>query len=200
MKLLAFVISPSIYHGCSTSKMFWEGKFTLGEFAAVNTKTFGGCNIRKHREIKSSDNYVALDISLKFDILDKMRIKYSNPKDNLGRSGKGLITSLGITSKARPHKYKKTRYAIINVNMRDLSKIIRDFEKLPYKSYERRRPKNEPNGSYFYLSRQLVKYMMRADVPNSYIYPVRTEITATKDIPILQVCSTDKSKLKKVLS
>ena len=33
--------------------------------------------------------------------------------------------------------------------MKDLSKIIRDFEKLPYKSYESSRPKYEPTNSYF---------------------------------------------------
>ena len=47
-------------------------------------------------------------------------------------------------------------------------------------SYERRRPKYEPNDSYFYLARQLEKYTMRADALNSHVYPVRTEITATK--------------------
>ena len=41
--------------------------------------------------------------------------------------------------------------------------------------------------------------MMRADVLNSHVYPVRTEMTATKQIPTLHVCSTDKSKLKEFL-
>ena len=41
MKLLAVLTPPSIYHGCSTWKTFWEEKF-LGEeklFSAVNMKT-----------------------------------------------------------------------------------------------------------------------------------------------------------------
>ena len=44
MKLLAVVTPPSIYSGYSTRKTFWEeiftgeGKFTLGEFSAVNMK------------------------------------------------------------------------------------------------------------------------------------------------------------------
>ena len=40
MKLLSVVTLPSIYHGCSTLKTFWEEKFT-GEvklFSAVNMK------------------------------------------------------------------------------------------------------------------------------------------------------------------
>ena len=36
--------------------------------------------------------------------------------------------------------------------------------------------------------------MMRADVLNSHVYPVRTEMTATKRILTLRVCSTDESK------
>ena len=65
----------------------------------------------------------------------------------MGISGKGLITYLGLKSKTSPNKYKKSRYAIINISMKDLSKIIREFEKLLYKSYERRRPKHEPTDS-----------------------------------------------------
>ena len=47
-------------------------------------------------------------------------------------SVKGLIASLGIKAKVRPNKYKKARYAIGNVSKRDLLKLIREFEKLPY--------------------------------------------------------------------
>ena len=84
-----------------------------------------GCrNVSKHREIKGSDKYVTLDISLKFDSLDKMRITSSDSKYNLGKSGKGLITSLGLKAKVSPKKYKKLMYAIVNVSKKDLSKII----------------------------------------------------------------------------
>ena len=76
-----------------------------------------------------SDKYVTLDISLQLDSLDKMRITSSESKDNLGRPGKGLITSLGLKVKASPKKYKKARYAIGNFSKNDLSKIIREFDK-----------------------------------------------------------------------
>ena len=36
--------------------------------------------------------------------------------------------------------------------------------------------------------------MIRADALKSHFYPVRTEITATKQIPILHVCSIDDKK------
>ena len=55
MKLLESITPQSIYHGCSTRKMFWEEKFTLGEFTDVNMKNCGLHNVRKHRDIKYSD-------------------------------------------------------------------------------------------------------------------------------------------------
>ena len=122
MKLLAVVTPPSIYHGCSTQKTFWEENYTGEEklFSAVNMKNCVRSNDRKHRYIKGSDKYVTLDISLKFDSLEKMKITSSESKDNFGRSGKGLITSLGLKAKVGSHKYKKARYAIGNVSKEDL--------------------------------------------------------------------------------
>ena len=149
MNILSFVTPPSIYHGCYTRKMLWEEKFTLGEFSAMNMKNCGRINVRKHRYIKGSDKYVTLDILLKFVSLENMRIKSSEPKYNLGRLGKGLITSLCIKAKSRPKKCKKTRYAIGNFSTKDLSKIIREFKKLPYKFYYKTRPKHESTDSYF---------------------------------------------------
>ena len=64
--------------------------------------------------------------------------------------------------------------------MKDLSRIIREFDKLPYKSYEMRRPKHDPTESYFYLARKLVKCMIRADALNLHVDPVRTEMTVTQ--------------------
>ena len=64
INILAVVTPPSIYCGCSTRKTLWGGKFILGEFTVVNMKNCGRRNIRKHREIKGSDKYFTLDISL----------------------------------------------------------------------------------------------------------------------------------------
>ena len=60
----------------------------------------------KHIEIKGSDKYVTLDISLKFDSMDNMRITSSESKENLGILGKGLITFMDIKAKVRPKKLK----------------------------------------------------------------------------------------------
>ena len=88
MKILAVVTPLSIYCAWFTRKAFWEWKFTgeehftLGAFADVIMKNCGQGNVRKHRKIKGSDKYVTLDIYLKFDSLEKMRITYSESKDN----------------------------------------------------------------------------------------------------------------------
>ena len=119
-------------HGCSTWKTFWEEKFTGKKylFQSVNMRNCGRRKVRKQKEIKGSDKCVTLNISKKFDSLNKMKTTSSESKGKLGRSGKGLVTTLALRTKARYKKYKKARYAIGNVSMKDLSKIIKDFEKL----------------------------------------------------------------------
>ena len=67
------------------------GKFHTGEH-----QFFGRRNDRKHREIKNCEQYIALEIYLKFGNLDQMKITPSEPKDHLVISIKGLITSLGL--------------------------------------------------------------------------------------------------------
>ena len=101
MHLLAVVIPPSIYHGFSTRKTFWEGKF-----APVNMKFCGRRNFRKHRDIKDGDKYTTLDVSSDFVSLDDMKITSSEPKYYLGRSGEGLIISLGLKTIRRSNKNK----------------------------------------------------------------------------------------------
>ena len=136
---------------------------------------------------------------MKFDSLDKIIITFPKSKVTSGRPVKGFITYLGLKDKARPNKCKKARYAIGNFSKKDISKIIREFEKLPYESYERKSPKHECTDSYFYLARQIAKCIMRDDSLNLHVYPVRTEMTATELIPTSHICSTDKIKLKEFL-
>ena len=149
------VIPPSIYHGCSTRKKFWEEKFTGKEylFLSVNMKHFGRRKDKKHKEIKGSDNYVALDVLSKFNSLDKMKTTSSESKVKLEGSGKGLVTSLSFKTKVRSQKYKKARYDIGNVSEKDLSKIIKEFEKIEKLPYEKKRPKYDPTDSYFHLAK-----------------------------------------------
>ena len=54
---------------------------------------------------------------------------------------------MAFKTKLRSPKYKKARYAIGNVSEKDLSKIIKEFEKIGKLSYEKRIPKHEPTPS-----------------------------------------------------
>ena len=110
------------------------------------------------------------------------------------RKGVGYLYRSQGQSKAK--EIKKAGYEIGNISMKDLSNIIRDFDKFFYKSYERRRPKHEPTDSYFYPSIKLAKCMIRSDALNSHVCLVRTKITGTKQIPISHIFSTDKSGSK----
>ena len=116
MKFLVVVTSPSIYHGCSTRKSFWEEKFTGKKqdfFVSVNMRKCGQRNVRKHREIKDIDERVTLNmngilkISEKFDNLDKMETTSSESKVKIERSGKWLVTALALKTKAKSKRLKR---------------------------------------------------------------------------------------------
>ena len=126
MKFLVVVTPPSIYHGCSFRKTFWEGKFTGKKylFQSVNMKNGGRRKVSKHKEIKGIDKIVTLNVSAKFDSLNKMETTSSESKGKLGRSGKGLVTALDLKTKGRLQKYKKARYAIGNVSEKDIYKVF----------------------------------------------------------------------------
>ena len=158
-------------------------------------KNCGRRKVRKHKEIRGSEKIVTLDISVKFDSLEKMKITSSESKRKLERSGKGLITYQGFKSKARPRKYRKARYAIRNVSEKDISKIIKEFEKSEKLSYEKKRPKHEPTESYFRLAREIVNCMMRSDKLNWYDHGGYTEMNA----PSSHVFSTEKYESKGII-
>ena len=108
---------------------------------------------------------------------------------------------MGLNTIRRSNKIKKVRFAITNGSLKDLSKIIKEFEDLPYGGYVRKRYQHMPNGSYFYLSRQLAKCTTRS---NLCVGPVKTQMTNTQNmnnsemgtqkIPNSNVCSLDESE------
>ena len=105
-----------------------------------------------------------------------------------------MINSLGFKAKVRPQKYKKARYAIGNISQKDLSKIIREFEKFEKLTYEKKRPKHEPTDRYFYPAIQIAKCMMRADTLNWNDYGGYTEMTASSS----NINSTDEDESKRI--
>ena len=180
MKFLVVVTPPSIYKGCSTRKTFWEENFTGKKdlFQSVNMRNCGRCKVRKYKEIEGRNKIVTLNISAKFDSLNKMENTSSESKEKLEISGKGLVTALDFNTKVRSSRYKKARYAIGNVSEKDLSKIIKEFEKIGKLPYEKMIPKHEPTPSYFHLVRQLVKCMIRSDEHNWHVHGSYAEETA----------------------
>ena len=116
-------------------------------FPSVNMNFFGHRKVRENKKIKGSNKYVTLDISSKFDSLDKMKTISSESKRKLKRSGKRLVSSLSFKTKVRSQKFKKARYAIRNVSEKDFLKIIKEFEKIEKLPYEKKRPKHDPTDS-----------------------------------------------------
>ena len=70
-------------------------------FQSVNMKNCGHRKVRKHKDIKGSDKIVILNISAKFDGLNKMKTASSESKRKFGRSGKGLVNALDFNTKVR---------------------------------------------------------------------------------------------------
>ena len=106
-----------------------------------------------------------------------------------------MITSLDFNTKARLQKYKKARYAIKNVSERDLSKIIKELEKIDKLPYEKKSPKHESTDSYFHLARQLAKFMMISDNLNWHGHGGYTEMAD----PSLNVNVTDEDESKCII-
>ena len=129
---------PDIYHGCSTSKTFWEKKFT-----PVNMKSFGRLNVKKYRKIKEGDQYTALDISLKIYCMYKRKLISSQPIDYMGISGKGLETSMILMTKIS-NKKQKARLAITNITNLYFRKLLKGFNNSPYLGNKKKKIHNEP--------------------------------------------------------
>ena len=70
--------------------------------------------------------------------------------------------------------------------MKDLSKIIKEFEKIGKLPYENKRTKHEPTHSYFHLARKIAKCTMISDQLNWHDHGGYMEITA----PYLNVNDT----------
>ena len=94
MKSIAVVTAPSIYHGRSAQKTVWDEKVT-----PVNMRRCGRHNVRKHRESKNGEQYIALDISLKVDCLKKSEFTSSRSMDYVVISGKGVTTYITLRTK-----------------------------------------------------------------------------------------------------
>ena len=132
MNILAVVTPPSIYHGFSTRKTFWEEKFTGKEkhFLSVNMKNCGRCKVGKHKEIKGSDKYITLDISSKMDILDKMNTTSSESKEKFGNIRKGVGNRSGFQDQSKVAKIQKSGVPSEMSVRRTFRRLLRSLRKL----------------------------------------------------------------------
>ena len=137
----------------------------------------------KNKETKGSDKIVTLNVSAKFDSLNNMETTSSESKGKLRRSGKGLVTALAFKTKVRSQKYKKARYAIRNVSKKDLSKIIKEFEKIGKVPYVKIIPKHDPTSRYYHIVRCIAECMMRYDEHNWHLHGSYAEETDMQGMP-----------------
>ena len=90
-----------------------------------------------------------------------------------------MVTALYLKTKASLTKYKKSRYAIRNVSMKDLSNKIIEFEKFVKVPHFKKEPKHEPTLSYFHLVECLRKCMMRSGENNHHVHDGYRKETAS---------------------
>ena len=156
MKLLVVVTPPSIYHGCSTRKMFWAEKFTGKQdlFESVNMKNCGRRKVRKYKEIKGSDKcatlniYEILNISEKFDSLNKMENHIFRVKSRIVDIGKGVGNRSGSQDQSKVEKIQKGKvchWKFQHEGPFQHYQIVLNFVKV---TYVKRIPKHEPTLSY----------------------------------------------------
>ena len=89
-----------------------------------------------------------------------------------------MVTTLALKTKLRSQKCKKARYSIGNVSEKELSKIIKEFEKIGKVPYVKMIPNNEPTSSYYHLVRCITECMMRSDEHNWHVHGSYAEETA----------------------
>ena len=104
-----------------------------------------------------------------------------------------MVTALAFKTKVRSPKYKKAKYDIRNVSEKDLSKIIKEFEKIDNCLMRRRGPHMSLLRAIFIKQREIAKCMMRSDNLNWYNHGGYTEMTA----PYSTINVTNESESKR---
>ena len=143
--LTVLTLSPALYSGCSTQKMFWEENST-----PMNMTNCGRRNFRKNREIKNGEQYVILEISSKTDYLDNSEVTSSESKGYMGIPGKGLTNSLALRTKS-PKKKQKARFAITGITEQYFWGFLKKFYNSCYLDCKSKQARNEPTEAYLFL-------------------------------------------------
>ena len=67
----------------------------------------------------------------------------------MGRTGKGLTTSLALMTKSSNNKQKE-RFTITDITNQDLRNFLKKFNNSPYLGYKSKQVHNEPTEPYFF--------------------------------------------------
>ena len=108
-----------------------------------------------------------------------METTSSELKVKMEGSGKWLVTTLALKTKSRSTKYKKARYDIGNVSMKDLFNKIIEFETFVKLPHFKKEPKHEPTLSYLQLVECLRKCMMRSGEHKQHVHDSYEKETAS---------------------
>ena len=79
--------------------------------------------------------------------------------------------------------------------MKEISNIIKEFEKIVKVPYVKSIPKNEPTSTYYHLVRCIAECMMRFDEHNRHVHGRYAEETALSS----KVNVTDKDESKEII-
>ena len=90
---------------------------------------------------------------------------------------KGVGIRFGFQDQSKVAKIQKGKVCHRNVRKKDLSKVIKESEKIGKVLYVKRIPKHEPTSSYFHLVRCIAEVMIISDEHNRHVHKSYAEET-----------------------
>ena len=108
---------------------------------------------------------------------------------------KGVGNCSGFQDQSKVAKIQKGEVCHGNVSKKDLSKIIKEFEKIGKVPYVKSILKHDPTSSYFHLLRCIAECMIISDEHNRHVHGSYAEETA----PSSNVNVTDEDESKEII-
>ena len=114
--------------------------------------------------------------------LYKRKVASSGPSDYVGRSGRGLTTSLNIRSRRMSKNKQKARNTNICVAIQTFVEILEEFKDVYYTGYSRKKAKNQPTKSYYFLVKQISKLLKSNKQVLIRTKREKSEVVRTKNV------------------
>ena len=109
-------------------------------------------------EINNGEKYIILGISYKLDFVENREVISSESKVYMVIPGKGLTTSLDLSTK-RSNKKKKARFAMNDIFNQDFRIFLKRFKNSSYIGYKSKQVHKEPTEAYLLLTKHINKIM-----------------------------------------